>query len=78
MSNPNPTVVDLFDTIEHLSPEDFHLLNQHLDQKRQNRLKAIVQKARKNAEHASETEVNRILQEAIAEVRAENAIYGRS
>ena len=70
-------VGQLYEAIENLSPEEFSELNRILDQKRRNRLREIARKARHNASQTSPENSERILQEAIAEVRTENAAHGR-
>ena len=78
MAEVNLTIEQLSEVIENLSTEDFRLLNQRLDRRRRNRIREIVQKARQNAAGVNPQEADRIVQEAISEVRAENAAYGRS
>lgn len=71
------TIDQLCEAVEGLNGEEFHALNRSLDQRRRNRLKEIVQKARQNAARVTPGEADRIVREAIAEVRAENAAHGR-
>ena len=78
MANTNSIVEKLYEKISDLSPEDFRLLNQQLDGRRQNRLKEILKKTRDHSKQISDKEKHSKLQEAITEVRAENAAYGRS
>ena len=78
MPEVNLTIEQLGEAIENLSTEDFRLLNQRLDRRRRNRIREIVQKARQNAAGVNSQEADRIVQEAISEVRVENAAYGRS
>lgn len=63
----------LCEAIENLSPAEFGELNRLLDQKRRNRLREIAEKARRKAAGTTPEEAERILRDAIAEVRAENA-----
>ena len=72
------TIDQLREALGSLSPEEFHALNQTLDQQRRNRLKEIVEKARQNASGLSPDGADRIVSEAVSEVRAENAAHGRS
>lgn len=72
------TIDQLCEAVESLSAEEFSALNRTLDQRRRNRLKEIVQKARQNAVHVTPDEAERIVREAVTEVRAENAAHGRS
>lgn len=71
------TIDQLREAIESLSAEEFSVLSQTLDQRRRNRLKEIVQKARQNAARVTSDEADRIVREAIVEVRAENVAHGR-
>ena len=77
MPRTRSPVGQLFEAIESLSPAEFNELNQILDQKRRSRLREIARKARQNASRTSPEESERILQEAIAAVRTENATHGR-
>ncbi len=77
MPKVNLTMDQLREVIENLDAEEFSTLNRTLDQRRRNRLKEIVQKARRNAAHVTPDEEDRIVQEAITEVRAENAAHRR-
>ena len=72
------TIDQLHEALESLSADEFNILSQVLDQRRRKRLAEIVQKARKNAAAVTPDEADRIVREAIAEVRAENATYDRS
>jgi len=78
MPKINLTVDQLCDALEDLSTEEFTSINRILDQRRRNRLKEIVQKARQNAAKMAFGEANSAIREAITEVRAENAAHGRS
>lgn len=77
MPKVNLTLDQLQEAIESLSAEEFSALNRALDRRRRNRLKEIVQKARQNAARVAPDEADRIVREAIVEVRAENAAHGR-
>jgi hypothetical protein len=77
MPSTKSPVGQLCQAIENLSPAEFSELNQMLDQKRRSRLRKIAQKARQSASGTSPEESERILQEAIAAVRTENATHGR-
>lgn len=77
MSKTELLVEQLSAAIEHLSPGEFSELNRRLDQKRR-RLREIVEKARRKAARTPPEEAEQILQNAVAEVRAENAADGRT
>ena len=68
----------LCEAIENLDLEEFGELNRFLDQKRRRRLREIAQKARQRAARTSPEEAERILREAVAEVRTENVAHGRT
>ena len=78
MPKSSLTVDQLCDEIENLSPNKFRLLNQTLDQKRRDRLKAVVDKTRRQASGTPPDKAERIIEEAILEVRTENASHGRT
>lgn len=67
------TLQQLQEAIESLTLEEFRQLNQFLDTRRRARLTELVRKARRNAAKVSAEDAERIMQEAIAEVRAEDA-----
>lgn len=71
------TLDQLCEAVENLNAEEFNALNMALDRRRRNRLKEIVQKARRNAARVTPDEADRIVREAMSEVRAENAAHGR-
>lgn len=73
MSKLKLPAAQLCEAIENLSPVEFGELNQLLDQKRRSRLREIAEKARRKAARTTPEEAERILREAIAAVRAENA-----
>ena len=73
MSKLKLPAAQLCEAIENLSPAEFGELNQLLDQKRRSRLREIAEKARRKATRTTPEEAERILRDAIAEVRAENA-----
>ena len=72
------TLRQLREAIESLTPEEFRELNQLFDTRRRARLTEIVNKARRNAAKVSMEEAERIILEAIAEVRAEHAANSRA
>jgi restriction endonuclease Mrr len=72
------TIQQLQEAIENLTVEEFRQLNQLLDKRRRERLKEIVQKARQQSMRVNPREAERIIQEAVAEVRAEHAVDRRS
>jgi restriction endonuclease Mrr len=67
------TIQQLQEAIENLTVEEFRQLNEVLDKRRRDRLTEIIHKARRNAAGVNAEEAERIIQEAIAEVRAEHA-----
>jgi restriction endonuclease Mrr len=72
------TIQQLQEAIENLTVEEFRQLNQLLDKRRRERLKEIAQKARQQSMRVNPREAERIIQEAVAEVRAEHAVDRRS
>ena len=72
------TLQQIQEAIENLTPEEFRQLNQLLEKRRRARLTEIVHKARRSAARVSEQEAERIVQEAVAEVRAEHAANRRT
>jgi restriction endonuclease Mrr len=72
------TIQQLQEAIENLTVEEFRQLNELLDKRRRERLKEIVQKARQQSMRVNPREAERIIQEAVAEVRAEHAVDRRS
>ena len=72
------TLHQLQEAIESLTPEEFRQLDALLDTQRRARLRAIVQKARRNAAEVSSEEAEQILQDALGEVRAEHASHRRA
>jgi hypothetical protein len=69
------TLRQLQEAIESLTPEEFRQLDDLLDTRRRARLTAIVHKTRRNAAKVSPEEADQIIQEALAEVRAEHASH---
>ena len=72
------TLQQIQEAIENLTPEEFRQLNQLLEKRRRARLTEIVHKARRSAARVCEQEAERIVQEAVAEVRAEHAANRRT
>jgi len=64
------TLQQLQEAIESLTSEEFRDLNQLFDTRRRARLAEIVDKARRSAAKVSLAEVERIIQEAVADVRS--------
>lgn len=71
MPTVNITLEQLREAIQHLDWNDFNELNRSLDDRRRQRLKAIVRKARQNATNAPVEEAERIIEQALMEARAE-------